>query len=342
MNRDQTDFIDYLLAPLRVFLSPSEDLFFLYLLTAMPLILVSYRLFYTREDEYKRHGFLRFLFPRSIWRSPSAWLDIRFYVINLFVFSTFLVVLERPLRSLMNTFLFQGAGVPEVVFANIDDVVTIAGSESPLWGVAKATGVSLLVFLAVELKLYLVHLAFHKVPILWEFHKTHHSARVLTPLSVFRGHPVPGLTQALLRTVVAAISSYVALRITDAPALAVMGVNVFLFISLCLAECLNHSHIWLHYGKPLNYVLISPAHHQIHHSEDPRHWCKNMGGLTAVWDWVFGTLYVPGKRESITVGLASDEENELFNRGVWSLYWTPFRGVWRFHAKPWLNRRFGL
>ena len=33
----------------------------------------------------------------------------------------------------------------------------------------------------------------HKIPLLWEIHKTHHSARVLTPITIFRTHPLEGL-----------------------------------------------------------------------------------------------------------------------------------------------------
>ena len=45
-------------------------------------------------------------------------------------------------------------------------------------------------FLAYELGYWLNHYVPHRVPFLWEFHKVHHSATVLTPLTNFRVHPV--------------------------------------------------------------------------------------------------------------------------------------------------------
>ena len=47
-----------------------------------------------------------------------------------------------------------------------------------------------MLFLAYELGYWFNHWLSHKVPLLWEFHKVHHNAEVLTPLTNFRVHPV--------------------------------------------------------------------------------------------------------------------------------------------------------
>ncbi len=49
---------------------------------------------------------------------------------------------------------------------------------------------TVMLFLAYELGYWLNHYLSHRVPFLWEFHKVHHSATVLTPLTNFRVHPV--------------------------------------------------------------------------------------------------------------------------------------------------------
>jgi hypothetical protein len=41
--------------------------------------------------------------------------------------------------------------------------------------------------------------------------------------------------------------------------------------------------------------LRQPAHHHVHHSANPKHFNKNFGSCLALWDWMFGTLYVPEK-----------------------------------------------
>jgi sterol desaturase/sphingolipid hydroxylase (fatty acid hydroxylase superfamily) len=54
---------------------------------------------------------------------------------------------------------------------------------------------------------------------------------------------------------------------------------------------------------------VSPAHHQVHHSSNPKHFNKNFGSCLALWDWMFGTLYVPGKeREPLTFGFADQPD----------------------------------
>lgn len=70
---------------------------------------------------------------------------------------------------------------------------------------------------------------------------------------------------------------------------------------------LRHSHVWLDFGI-LGYIFISPAQHQIHHSALPKHFGKNCGFALAIWDWAFGTLYVPKERETFPLGLRAEPD----------------------------------
>lgn len=114
----------------------------------------------------------------------------------------------------------------------------------------------------------------------------------------------------------------------------VLGADVFFLTCKFAGAFLRHSPVWLHFGRRLNHVFYSPAHHQIHHSEDPRHWGKNLGGVLAIFDWMAGTLYVPGEREELSYGLASAEDNERYNTSVGALYVLPFIRIWRDHLRP--------
>jgi sterol desaturase/sphingolipid hydroxylase (fatty acid hydroxylase superfamily) len=63
-------------------------------------------------------------------------------------------------------------------------------------------------------------------------------------------------------------------------------------------------------------LLMSPAHHQIHHSRDPAHFNKNLGSCLALWDWMFGTLYIPAaEREPLDFGVEPDREHAHTVRG---------------------------
>ena len=56
---------------------------------------------------------------------------------------------------------------------------------------------TLLLQLVTDFTSYLMHLAQHRVPALWAFHRVHHSALVLNPFSNYREHPIDNLGYAI-------------------------------------------------------------------------------------------------------------------------------------------------
>jgi hypothetical protein len=70
---------------------------------------------------------------------------------------------------------------------------------------------------------------------------------------------------------------------------------------------LQHSQLWISFPGLWGRLFMSPAHHQVHHSSNPDHFNKNLGSCLAVWDWMFGTLYVPGRAaEKLSFGVDPD------------------------------------
>ena len=87
----------------------------------------------------------------------------------------------------------------------------------------------------------------------------------------------------------------------------------------------------LHAPGVLAYILQSPAHHQIHHSTDPRHFDKNLGYCLSVWDYVFGTLYIPQKNEKVTFGLLDTEgarDKLARSTSLATHFILPFQRIW--------------
>ncbi|MCY1462340.1 hypothetical protein D9M71_801040 [compost metagenome] len=69
--------------------------------------------------------------------------------------------------------------------------------------------------------------------------------------------------------------------------------------------------------------MNSPAQHQIHHSDAPRHFNRNFGTNLSLWDWMFGTLYVTtSKPEDIRFGTGEQGHQRYLT--VYSLIVTPF------------------
>jgi sterol desaturase/sphingolipid hydroxylase (fatty acid hydroxylase superfamily) len=235
----------------------------------------------------------RALLPRRIVTGRSMRADIGMWLFNTF-----------PAAGLLGTIIVSASGVSGPIAEGLTRLFGPAATpDLPVWLTEAITTLAL--FLAYELALWLSHAAFHKVPFLWEFHKVHHTAETMTPLTVFRVHPVETLMFANVTTAAVGLVGGL-LRYGLGPAaspIALAGTNVVIVASLFLILHLQHSHLWISFIGLAGRVVISPAHHQIHHSSDPAHFNRNFGSSLAIWDWAFGTLCVPAKRrERLTFG----------------------------------------
>ena len=105
------------------------------------------------------------------------------------------------------------------------------------------------------------------VPFLWEFHKVHHSALVLTPMTVYRSHPVESFFYAT-RMAIAQGCAVGLCYFLFGPTLSmadILGANVFIFAFNVMGSNLRHSHVKWSWGKHIEKWFISPLQHQIHH-----------------------------------------------------------------------------
>ena len=243
-----------------------------------------------RGRRLRARTLLRALFPKRIIHHPSSQADFGYLFFNVFVYGIVFGWAVLSYQTVSNgivgthTMLF---GAPAAV--------------APVW--SSRAVITLMLFLAYELGYWFNHWLSHKVPLLWEFHKVHHSAEVLTPLTNFRVHPIYAFVFANIIAFAAAVASglghYAFGDTTYQYAFA--DTNIILVVFIHAYVHLQHSHVWIAFTGWLGRVLVSPAHHQVHHSADPKHFNKNFGSCLALWDWMFGTLYVPSKtREPIS------------------------------------------
>ncbi len=237
----------------------------------------------------------RALFPKRIAAHPSNQADIGYLFFNVFVFG---VVFGWAVL----TYQFVSNGI-------IAGLVALMGPVSPsaLPAYVTRSVVTVMLFLAYELGYWFNHWLSHKVPLLWEFHKVHHSAQVLTPLTNFRVHPVYTWIFANILALSAAIANGLGNYLFGDTAYqyALSDTNIILVLFIHTYVHLQHSHMWISFRGLAGRIFVSPAHHQVHHSGDPKHFNKNFGSCLALWDWMFGTLYVPEKkREKLVFGFA--------------------------------------
>jgi sterol desaturase/sphingolipid hydroxylase (fatty acid hydroxylase superfamily) len=143
---------------------------------------VSYRLYSEKEDPGGIKEFLRFMFPKNIYLHPCALVDYKLFLANR-IFAP---------AGFISYFIFSGLTV--AILANeTEDLFNRVFSrfEEPLtWTYPSLLAFTLCLALVSDFSTYVIHVLHHRIPILWEFHKVHHSAEVLTPITVYRKHPV--------------------------------------------------------------------------------------------------------------------------------------------------------
>lgn len=136
---------------------------------------------------------------------------------------------------------------------------------------------------------YVLHRLLHRVPFLWAFHKVHHSATTLNPMTVFRTHPVEGILfnmrGALAQGTCISLFYYAFGNSIDL--WTIFGVIIGVFIFHAGGSNLRHSHVHISYWRWLEKWIISPAQHQIHHSVAPKHLTRI---LASHWHVVTGFL----------------------------------------------------
>jgi sterol desaturase/sphingolipid hydroxylase (fatty acid hydroxylase superfamily) len=247
-----------------------------------------------RRGRIRPRVLLHALFPRRILKHRSTHADFGYLLFNWFVYGGIFGMAGLSYQFLTNG-LLQG-------------LIAVFGPVTPstLPVIAQRSIVTLILFLAYELGYWIDHYLKHRVPVLWELHKVHHTAEVLTPITTFRMHPLDTFIFGHILTATAAIANgLIAYAFGDtAYQYALSGTNIILLAFIYLYVHLQHTHIWIAFRGVLGRIFLSPAHHQIHHSTNPIHFNKNLGSCLALWDWLFGTLHVPAKaREKLTFGV---------------------------------------
>lgn len=132
---------------------------------------------------------------------------------------------------------------------------------------------------ALDFTVYLQHVMFHAVPVLWRLHQVHHADPDLDVTTGVRFHVLEIALSMLLK--------YAAILVLGPAALAVLIFEVLLNAT----SLFNHANLklpaWL--DRPLRLVVVTPDMHRIHHSLDERETNRNFGFNLPWWDYLLGT-----------------------------------------------------
>jgi sterol desaturase/sphingolipid hydroxylase (fatty acid hydroxylase superfamily) len=180
----------------------------------------------------------------------------------------------------------------------------------PYW-VEVAMGVLIL-----DCIIYLQHLMFHAVPLLWRLHMMHHADLDYDVTTGLRFHPIEIIISMVI-------------KMASVAALGASPVTVVLFeIVLNATAMFNHGNIKLPLGLDavLRLLVVTPDMHRVHHSVTILETNSNFGFNFPWWDRLFGTYRAQpaAGHEGMTIGLAQFRDpgkNNLFGMLV-----LPFTG----------------
>ena len=207
------------------------------------------------------------------------------------IFFSLEMVLNRPknfnnkLSHLFHSFLFQVIGILMgsllgwMIVSTFDWITATQFGLFNWISIPFAAKVVLGVFL-IDLADYWFHRFDHKIPLLWRFHRVHHSDTEMDASTAIRTFPTEFIYFLAGELLVCVIFG-----------LDVISMNIFLLI---LLPVLFIQHTNLKYplvlDKAFGWILMMPNYHKVHHDQDQRYTDSNYGTLFIIWDRLFGTF----------------------------------------------------
>lgn len=178
------------------------------------------------------------------------------------------------------------------------------------WGIFNNSNLSsalaiLLSVVFLDLAIYLQHVMFHAVPILWRLHRMHHADLDYDVTTGVRFHPIEIILSMVIKLAV--------ISILGAPSISVIIFEVLLNATAMF----NHGNIYLplKIDRFLRWFLVTPDMHRIHHSIHIDETHSNFGFNLPCWDRLLGTYRKEpkDKQETMTIGIDLFREEKYLN-----------------------------
>jgi len=133
-----------------------------------------------------------------------------------------------------------------------------------------------LLVLAEDFVYYWLHRFDHEIRLFWAVHVTHHSSEYMNFTVGFRS----SVFQPLYRFIY-----FIPLALCGFKPLDI----VFIYSATQIWGIFVHTELIKKMGW-LEYILVTPSHHRVHHASNPKYLDKNMGMFLIIWDQLFGTF----------------------------------------------------
>jgi len=134
----------------------------------------------------------------------------------------------------------------------------------------------ILLFLATDLVWYWYHRFGHEVNLFWAAHIVHHQSDDFNYTAAARITVIQAVARGLFWSI-----------------LPIIGFPVEMITVLLLIHgtypFFTHTQLVGKLGW-LEYIIVTPSHHRVHHSSNPEYLDKNYGDMLIIWDKIFGTF----------------------------------------------------
>ena len=229
---------------------------------------------------------LEILFP---WRKSQSilrkdfWMDAAYMFINFFAFSIVIYGVYGIIQHIAG-----GYGI------TLTSIAVFDVTKLPVWA-------SLLVFFVVnDFVQWCTHVLLHRFEFLWRFHKVHHSVKEMGFAAHLRYHWMENIFYKPLKTFA------IMLLGGFEPEMA-FAVH---FLSILIGH-LNHANVRITWG-PLKYIFNNSVMHLYHHAKvlpEGQMPGVNFGISLSIWDYIFGTNYIPQDKDGdYEIGFDGEEK----------------------------------
>lgn len=268
--------------PYDLLFSPEKRLF-------LPALIVSVIICLILKQNKKFKKGVNMLFSKEVWAHPSSFLDLKLFFFN------------SVLKILIITFWI--GLIPETTILFLKALRFLLPEINPISTAYAIYIYTFMSFMIDDFSRFFTHYIFHRFKILWKFHQVHHSAPVMTPLTLHRSHPIESLAMFFRNILTHAFTTalFIYFYRSHISALEILGVNALGITFNFALSNLRHSHVPISFGK-LERIFLSPLQHQIHHSKVPREHHSNFGICFSIWDRLFKT-WRPSNGEVSEFGL---------------------------------------
>jgi sterol desaturase/sphingolipid hydroxylase (fatty acid hydroxylase superfamily) len=250
---------------------------------------------------------------------------IPFFLILIFIEFIFSYTLNLKINRLFDTISSLSSGITNVVKDVLGLSLIIISYDWLVNSLAiihiKSTIiVYILAFIGIDFSGYWVHRWCHEINIFWNRHIIHHSSEEYNLSCALR--------QSVSEIFAIFTFTYIPMAILGVPTQIIAIVTpIHLF-----AQFWYHTQLIGKLGF-LEYFMVTPSHHRVHHAINPKYMDKNYGQILIIWDKLFGTFQVELNNEKPVYGVTRAVK-------TWNPWFINFQHVWLLLKDAWRTQRW--